>query len=61
MGEKPGDDGGDAAQDDLCSLIGRLWDVGLASGPAAPGLSISDVKAEARRGHDQDGAAPGLR
>ena len=60
MGEKSGDDGGNAAQDDLCSLIGRLWDEGLASGPAALGVSITDIKAEARR-HDQDGAAPGLR
>ena len=61
MGDKSGDNGGNAAQDDLCSLIGRLWDEGLASGPAAPGLSITDIKTEARRRHDQDGAAPGLR
>ena len=61
MGEKSGDDGGNAAQDDLCSLIGRLWDEGLASGPAALGLSITDIETEARRRHDQDGSAPGLR
>lgn len=61
MGEKTGDDGGNAAQDDLCSLIGQLWDEGLASGPAAPSMTMADIKAEARRRHDQDGAAPGLR
>ena len=61
MGEKSADDGGDAAQDDPRRLIGRLWDEGLASGPAAPGTTIADIKAEARRNHDQDGAAPGLR
>ncbi|MFV0525903.1 MAG: hypothetical protein ACK5RL_15565 [Acidimicrobiales bacterium] len=61
MGEKSGDDGGNAAQEEHCQLIGRLWDEGLASGPAAPGTTIADIKAEARRRHDQDGAAPGLR
>lgn len=61
MGEKSGDDGGNAAQDDPRRLIGRLWDEGLASGPAAPGLSVTDIKAEARCRHDQEGAAPGLR
>lgn len=61
MVEKPGNDSGNAAQDEQCQLIGRLWDEGLASGPAASGLSITDIKTEARRRHDQDGAAPGLR
>ncbi|MDB6183038.1 hypothetical protein [Paracoccus fistulariae] len=61
MGEKPGDDGGNAAQEEQCQLIGRLWDEGLASGPAASGTTMADIKAEARRNHDQDGAAPGLR
>lgn len=61
MGEKTGDDGGKAAQGDLYPPIGRLWDAGLASGPAEPGTTIADIKAEARRRHDQDGAAPGLR
>ncbi len=32
-------------------LIGRLWDEGLASGPAAPGTTMADIKAEARRRH----------
>lgn len=61
MGKKSGEEGGNAARKDVRQLIGRLWDEGLASGPAAPGLSITDIKIEARRRHDQDGAAPGLR
>lgn len=62
MGEKSGNDGGDAAQYGQCSLIGRLWDEGLASGPAPTGTTMAGIKEEARRRrHDQDGAAPGLR
>ena len=61
MGDRSGDDGGNAAQNDLRSLIGRLWDEGLASGPTPAGTTMADIKAEARLRHDQDGAAPGLR
>ncbi len=48
MGEKSGDDRGDAARKNVCQLIGRLWDEGLASGPAPSGTSMADIKAEAR-------------
>lgn len=61
MGEKSGDDGGNAAQEEQRQLVGRLWDEGLASGPTPTCTSMADIKAEARRRHDQDGAAPGLR
>jgi len=30
-------------------FLGRLWDEGLAGGPDEPGLSMDDIKAEARR------------
>lgn len=30
-------------------LLGRLWDEGLASGSAEPGLDMAEIKAEARR------------
>lgn len=30
-------------------LLGQMWDEGIASGPAEPGLSMNDIKAEARR------------
>ena len=49
MGDRSGDDGGNAAQNDLRSLIGRLWDEGLASGPAPAGTTMADIKREARR------------
>lgn len=29
--------------------LGRMWDEGVASGPCEPGLSMDDIKAEARR------------
>jgi len=30
-------------------LLGRMWDEGIASGPADPGSGMGDIKAEARR------------
>jgi antitoxin ParD1/3/4 len=30
-------------------FLGRMWDEGVASGPCEPGLTINDIKGEARR------------
>jgi len=30
-------------------LLGRMWDEGIASGPNEPGMTMDDIKAEARR------------
>lgn len=41
--------------------LGAHWDAGTASGPAAAGTTMAEIKAEARRRRDHDAAAPGLR
>ena len=30
-------------------LLGQMWDEGIASGPCEPGMTMDDIKAEARR------------